>query len=58
MRIGDHEITFTLDPIWRHKLMMGWDDIDLTLSHSAEIDAFRSGRKRSAPWTQPGVGAP
>ncbi len=31
---------FTIDPVWREKLLQGWDDIDLTRSHQAEIDAF------------------
>jgi 3-isopropylmalate/(R)-2-methylmalate dehydratase small subunit len=56
-RVGDHAFTFALEPIWRRKLMMGWDDIDLTRSHTAEIDAFRTNRKRSAPWIQPSTGA-
>ena len=56
-QIGDHGFTFALEPIWRRKLMMGWDDIDLTLSHAAEIGEFRTNRERTAPWTQPGTGA-
>jgi 3-isopropylmalate/(R)-2-methylmalate dehydratase small subunit len=31
---------FTIDPVWREKLLQGWDDIDLTRSRQPEIDAF------------------
>jgi len=31
---------FTIDPVWREKLLQGWDDVDLTLSQQAEIDEF------------------
>lgn len=31
---------FAIDPVWREKLLQGWDDIDLTLSRQSEIDAF------------------
>lgn len=56
-RIGDLAFAFTLDPIWKRKLIMGWDDIDLTLSHAAEIDRFRNDRNHRAPWASPAPGA-
>jgi len=31
---------FTIDPVWREKLLQGWDDVDLTRSRQGEIDAF------------------
>jgi 3-isopropylmalate/(R)-2-methylmalate dehydratase small subunit len=31
---------FSIDPVWQEKLLHGWDDVDLTLSRQAEIDAF------------------
>jgi 3-isopropylmalate/(R)-2-methylmalate dehydratase small subunit len=31
---------FTIDPVWREKLLQGWDDVDLTTSRQAEIEAF------------------
>ena len=43
-------IPFEIDPVWRQKLMNGWDDIDLTQSHKAKIETF--GEARPA-WTQP-----
>lgn len=41
---------FQIDPVWRVKLMNGWDDIDLTQSHGREIEAFGSTRPL---WTKP-----
>lgn len=44
---------FALDPVWRVKLMQGWDDIDLTAARAAEVAAFRAARLRAAPWAFP-----
>ncbi len=44
---------FTLDATWRLKLINGWDDIDLTASQSAAIDAFAADRRDSYPWAWP-----
>ena len=41
LRLGDLEVPFTIDPVRREKLMNGWDDIDLTRSHTEAISAFR-----------------
>lgn len=46
-------IGFALDPVWRQKLMHGWDDIDLTASHAAAISAFADERRAQAPWVWP-----
>lgn len=48
--IAGQDIRFALDPVWRQKLMMGWDDIDLTQSHAEAIFAFRKTRMQAAPW--------
>lgn len=47
---GDMRITFDLDPIWRTKLMNGWDDIDLTRDRADQIRDFRDRRKAKAAW--------
>lgn len=57
VELGGHRIGFALDPIWKRKLIMGWDDIDLTLSHRAGIDRFRKDREHRAPWAIPAPGA-
>jgi 3-isopropylmalate/(R)-2-methylmalate dehydratase small subunit len=52
-RIGARELTFELDPVWQRKLVNGWDDIDLTREHGAEIDHFRAARAAAHPWAWP-----
>ncbi|MCA3598537.1 MAG: 3-isopropylmalate dehydratase small subunit [Methylobacterium sp.] len=46
-------LPFTLDPVWRTKLLNGWDDLDLTLSHRAEIEQFMARDASSRPWMMP-----
>lgn len=46
-------VAFTLDPVWRQKLINGWDDIDLTASHNPAIAAFAATRRATAPWVWP-----
>jgi 3-isopropylmalate/(R)-2-methylmalate dehydratase small subunit len=41
---------FSIDAVWREKLLNGWDDIDLTRSHQAAIDAFLYTYKRENAW--------
>ncbi len=41
---GGEPIAFEFDPFRRHKLLNGLDDIDLTLRHEDEIEAFESFR--------------
>lgn len=47
------EIGFSLDPVWRQKLINGWDDIDLTASHRAAIAAYAEARRKQKPWIWP-----
>ncbi|MEM9551787.1 MAG: 3-isopropylmalate dehydratase small subunit [Pseudomonadota bacterium] len=56
--LGARQIPFTLDPVWRTKLIYGWDDIDLTRQHAANITAFRDNRKANAPWVWPSTTLP
>ena len=49
IRLGNEVIPFDLDPIWRLKLINGWDDIDMTASHGAAIAAFRAAHAKAAP---------
>lgn len=48
---------FDLDPVWRLKLVNGWDDIDLTASHGEAIATFAESRRKTAPWVWPQQGA-
>ena len=46
-------VGFAIDPVWRLKLMNGWDDIDLTRAHAAAIAAYAAERARAVPWAFP-----
>ena len=48
--LGDLVVPFTIDPVQRTKLINGWDDIDLTRSHSDAIAAFRDRVADARPW--------
>jgi 3-isopropylmalate/(R)-2-methylmalate dehydratase small subunit len=50
IRAGNHSIAFAIDPVWRMKLLNGWDDLDLTMSYRAEIDAFAARDAERRPW--------
>jgi 3-isopropylmalate/(R)-2-methylmalate dehydratase small subunit len=52
-QVAGQRIAFALDDVWRQKLINGWDDIDLTRAHAAEIAAFRAGRRRDRAWAYP-----
>lgn len=41
---------FDIDPVWKTKLINGWDDIDMTASYRAEIAQFAAKRREQAPW--------
>ncbi len=49
------EFAFFIDPSWQMKLIKGWDDIDLTLEHAAEITGFRQNRIQTAEWAWPSL---
>lgn len=53
VQIAGQEFSFELDPVWRKKLVNGWDDIDLTIQHDDEIQAFRAARFAAHPWALP-----
>ena len=51
-RIGA-DMAFTVEPVARMKLLNGWDDFDLTLSHKADIAVFASHDAIKRPWAIP-----
>jgi 3-isopropylmalate/(R)-2-methylmalate dehydratase small subunit len=53
VRINGLCALFDLPAPWRTKLANGWDDIDLTASHSARIAAFAAARNAAHPWVRP-----
>lgn len=50
LSVAGIDIPLTLDPVWRQKLINGWDDIDLTAHHAGAIAAYRAARLQDAPW--------
>jgi 3-isopropylmalate/(R)-2-methylmalate dehydratase small subunit len=46
-------IAFSVDPVWRTKLLNGWDDLDLTLSHADAIRAWAEADAARRPWAAP-----
>lgn len=53
---GNRSYSFAIDPVSRNQLLNGWDDVDLTESRRAEIDAFKARDNVSRPWATPGHG--
>ena len=51
--LGPISAPFTLDESWALKLINGWDDIDLTRNHGAQIAAFKHNRRQTAAWAWP-----
>ena len=41
---------FDIDPVWKTKLINGWDDIDMTGSYRAQITQYAAKRREQAPW--------
>ncbi len=53
IRCANLVVPFTVDPVWRTKLLNGWDDIDLTRSHADAIATFAAADRERRPWMQP-----
>lgn len=58
IRLGNTSAPFDLPRSWRDKLVNGWDDIDLTRRHEAEINAFAESYRHAHPWTWPRKAVP
>jgi 3-isopropylmalate/(R)-2-methylmalate dehydratase small subunit len=52
IRIGNQSFALAIDPIWRTKLLNGWDDLDLTMSHTGEIVRFEADDTAARPWVR------
>jgi 3-isopropylmalate/(R)-2-methylmalate dehydratase small subunit len=48
-------VAFAIDPVWRTKLLNGWDDIDITLNQADAIARFRMEDSLRRPWAVPRV---
>lgn len=53
VRAGAEEAPFMVDPVFRTKLLNGWDDLDLTASHGTDIAAFMARDALLRPWMPP-----
>jgi 3-isopropylmalate/(R)-2-methylmalate dehydratase small subunit len=49
---GATALPFAIDPVWRTKLLNGWNDLDLTLSHAEAIAAFAAADAVRRPWAR------
>ena len=54
---GNRTYNFTIDPVRRTRLLNGWDDIALTVSHRDRIASFKAADKRRRPWAVPAANA-
>ena len=50
VRPSGEVIAFAVDPLRRHRLLEGLDDIDETLQHDAAIGGFEQRRAAAQPW--------
>lgn len=50
---GGARHSFTLDPFWRECLLKGVDEIELTLGHLADIEAFERAYRAERAWAVP-----
>ncbi|WP_447043102.1 3-isopropylmalate dehydratase small subunit [Vreelandella sp. H-I2] len=59
IRVAEVEVSFMISPVWRTKLLNGWDDIDMTRQHADTITAFAARYAEQFPWVaaQPPVSA-
>lgn len=53
IRIGTLAVGFDINPVWRTRLLNGWDDIDMTRQHDRNIDEFANTYAERFPWAQP-----
>jgi 3-isopropylmalate/(R)-2-methylmalate dehydratase small subunit len=50
---GPASYSFDIDPLRKTKLLKGWDDIDITLSHATDIARFVATDAKARPWALP-----
>jgi 3-isopropylmalate/(R)-2-methylmalate dehydratase small subunit len=52
IRLANHVFRFEVEPVWRTKLLNGWDDLDLTASYAADISRYVEADRERHPWLQ------
>ncbi|WP_447553997.1 3-isopropylmalate dehydratase small subunit [Vreelandella sp. EE22] len=53
IRVAEVDVGFSVSPVWRTKLLNGWDDIDLTRQHAETITRFAADYTQKFPWAAP-----
>ncbi|MBZ8131837.1 3-isopropylmalate dehydratase small subunit [Afifella sp. IM 167] len=53
IELAGHAYGFEVEPVWRTKLLNGWDDLDLTMSHMDAVKAFVAADAELRPWAAP-----
>lgn len=52
IRAANHVFRFEIEPVWRTKLLNGWDDLDLTASYGSDITRYVEADRQRHPWLQ------
>ncbi|WP_353622874.1 hypothetical protein [Aliirhizobium terrae] len=52
IRLANHVFRLEIEPVWRTKLLNGWDDLDLTASYAADIARYGEADRERHPWLQ------
>ena len=50
--VGNRQFAFQIDPLWRTRLLNGWDDIDLTRRFAGDITSFVAADAARRPWAR------
>jgi 3-isopropylmalate/(R)-2-methylmalate dehydratase small subunit len=53
IQCGDRTFRFAIDPVFRTRLLNGWDNITLTESYIDKIAAFKMADRARRPWATP-----
>jgi 3-isopropylmalate/(R)-2-methylmalate dehydratase small subunit len=52
IKAGNRQFDFQVDPVWRARLLNGWDDIDMTRRFAPDIASFVAGDVLKRPWAR------
>lgn len=52
VNVAGERFDFAVDPIWRIRLLNGWDDIDVTRRFTEDIEAWSRRDRQLRPWAQ------
>ena len=52
VEVGGRVFGFQIDPVWRMRLLNGWDDIDITRRFGPQIDGWLAADAVGRPWAQ------